>query len=178
MAGGIVIYQAAKSYGLGPYSSAYFYVNVEGYDSPDGIKANWMLQGVYGPDPKVAQALKRYYHLPVRTGTAKIDATSDATRYTGIIDGHTIVTAETRGGACEGAALFEHYPAFDAKTGQIVLLPIPEIGDWCVAELKSLDVRPPAGDAFAAFKVKSVKHAGEFKNWSFSFAAPRSLGKP
>ena len=40
MAGGIVIYQAAKSYGLGPYSSAYFYVNVEGYDSPDGIKAN------------------------------------------------------------------------------------------------------------------------------------------
>ena len=74
--------------------------------------------------------------------------------------------------------MFEHYPAFDAKTGQIVLLPIPEIGDWCVAELKSLDVRPPAGDAFAAFKVKSVKHAGEFKNWSFSFAAPKSLGKP
>ena len=48
-----------------------------------------------------------------------------------MIDGRTIVTAETRSGGCESAALFEHYPAFDSKTNQIVLLPIPEIGDWC-----------------------------------------------
>jgi hypothetical protein len=46
MAGGIVIYETGKSYGLGGYTAAYSYVNVEGYDSREGTKANWMLQGV------------------------------------------------------------------------------------------------------------------------------------
>jgi hypothetical protein len=178
MAGGIVIYETGKSYGLGGYTSMYFYVNVEGYDSPEGTKANWMLQGVYGPDQRVASALKAHYRLPVRTGAAATESTAEGRRYTGMINGQSIATAEIKGGACEPSQAFEHYPAFDARTNEVVLLEIPEVGDWCNAEVKSLDVRPPAGDPFSAFKVKSVTWAGEFRNWSFSFARPKVLGKP
>jgi hypothetical protein len=178
MAGGIVIYETGKSYGLGGYTAAYFYVNVEGYDSHEGTKANWMLQGVYGPDQRVARALKQHYHLPVRTGTATIEGMGGERRYAGMIDGRSIVTAEIKGGACESTQAFEHYPGFDAGSGRVVLLAIPEIGTWCEAEVKSLDVRPPAGDPFAAFTVKSVNWAGEFRDWSFAFTEPRMLGKP
>lgn len=34
MTGAINIYQAERGYGLTPYQSAYFWVDVEGYDSP------------------------------------------------------------------------------------------------------------------------------------------------
>ena len=49
MTGGINIYQAERGYVIGPYQSAYFWVDVEGFDSPEGIKGRWMLAGVYGP---------------------------------------------------------------------------------------------------------------------------------
>lgn len=178
MVGGIVIYETGKGYGLGGYTATYFYVNVEGYDSPEGTKANWMLQGVYGPDHRVARALKAHYRLPVRPGIARIEGTTGERRYVGLVDGKTIVTAEVTGGACEATQAFEHYPSLDDRSGQVVLLAIPEIGTWCSAEVKSLDVRPPAGDPFAAFKVKSVNWAGEFRDWSFAFTEPRMLGKP
>jgi hypothetical protein len=178
MAGGIVIYETGKGYGLGGYTAAYFYVNVEGYDSPEGTKANWMLQGVYGPDKRVSQALKQHYKIPVRAGVATIQIAPEGHRYVALIDDQAIVTAEIKTGACEAAHAFEHYPGFNEHTGEVVLLAIPEIGEWCAAEVKSLDVRPPAGDPFSMFKVKSVAWAGEFRDWSFSFTEPRILGKP
>src|SRR5262249_11957693 len=38
MTGAINIYQAEKGYVIGPYQSAYFWVDVEEFDSPEGIK--------------------------------------------------------------------------------------------------------------------------------------------
>jgi hypothetical protein len=173
MAGGIVIYQTGEAYGLGAYSSAYFYVSVEGFDGSDGNKGSWMLQGVYGPGGRVASALAKYYSLPVRTGSARIDESGGGRRYTGMLGNDVLVSAEIKSGRCEPAAAFEQYPAYDRAKNQIVVLPIPEVGQWCQAEVKALDVRPPAADAFAAFKVRSVTWAGEFRDWSFSFAEPR-----
>src|SRR5690242_18174068 len=43
MTGGINIYSAERGYVIGPYSAAYFYVDVEGFDSPEGIRGRWML---------------------------------------------------------------------------------------------------------------------------------------
>jgi hypothetical protein len=178
MSGGIVIYTVGKSYGLGPYSSAYFYVNVEGYDSPDGIKANWMLQGVYGPERHVASALETHYRLPVRVGEAKIEESGGVRSYAASVGGKAIVDATIKPGTCEAASAFEHYPGFDTQKKEVVLLAIPEVGNWCSAEVVALDLRAPQGDPFSAFKVKAVKGAGEFRDWSFSFTEPRRLGRP
>src|SRR4249920_1991722 len=46
MTGGINIYQAERGYVIGQYQSAYFWVDIEGFDSPDGTKGRWMLAGV------------------------------------------------------------------------------------------------------------------------------------
>src|ERR1700744_2692803 len=59
MTGGINIYSVERGNVIAPYSAAYFYVDVEGFDSPDGIKGRWMLAGAYGPDPKTSEAIKQ-----------------------------------------------------------------------------------------------------------------------
>ena len=76
MTGAINIYQTGKSYAFGPYQSAYFWVDIEGFDSPDGTKGRWMLAGVYGPEDKMHVALNEYYCLPVRLGTSRFEPTA------------------------------------------------------------------------------------------------------
>ncbi len=177
MAGGIVVYSVGRGYGLGPYTAAYFYVNVEGHDTPEGARANWMLQGVYGPARHAAAALRNMGY-PVRQGEARIEESEGTTRYIATIGGQSILSATIRRGACEPAAQLEHYPTFDPRRKKLVVMAIPEVGDWCEAEVISLDVDPPKGDAFAAFKVTAVTGAGEFRDWSFAFTTPRVVSRP
>jgi hypothetical protein len=176
MAGGIVVYSVSRGYGLGPYTAAYFYVNVEGLDTPEGAKASWMVQGAYGPATHVAATL-RAMGYPIRPGEARIEEDGNTTRYAATINGQSILTAKIRRSACEPIAQLENYPAFDARRKRLVLMAIPEVGDWCDAEVVSLDVDPPREDAFAAFKVKAVTGAAEFRNWSFAFTEPKVLPK-
>jgi hypothetical protein len=56
MTGGINIYSVERGYVIGPYSAAYLWVDIEGFDSPEGIKGRWMLAGAYGPQPKTSGA--------------------------------------------------------------------------------------------------------------------------
>ncbi len=58
MTGGINIYNTERGYVVGPYSAAYFWVDIEGFNSPDGVKGRWMLAGVYGPQPKTTAAFR------------------------------------------------------------------------------------------------------------------------
>ena len=73
----IDIYQTGEVYGLAPYRAAYFSVDLEGFDSPSGVKGRWILQGVYGPQDEAPVALKHWYGLPVRTGTSRFEATAE-----------------------------------------------------------------------------------------------------
>src|ERR1700760_3649594 len=83
MTGGMNIYHVERGYVLGAYSSAYFWVDVEGFDSPEGIKGRWMLTGLYGPEPKTSAALKTYYGFPVRVGSSRVEPTADGKRAIG-----------------------------------------------------------------------------------------------
>lgn len=177
MAGGIVVYETREASVLGPYTAAYFYVNVEGFDDPDGNKANWMLEGIYGPNEVVARALVKHYSVPVRVGSATIEPIEGGRRYSAAIGGAHLLTAEIKAGGCEPATALEHYPGFNRAKNEIVLLSIPQVGQWCAAELKSIDIRPPTGDRFSKFKVKEVKSVGEFRDWSFSFTEPKTIRK-
>src|SRR5262249_40523092 len=94
MTGGINIYQTEKAYVIGTYQSAYFWVDIEGFDSPEGIKGRWMLAGVYGPEEKTSAALKQYYGLPVRLGTSRFESTAEGKRAIGTVNGQDFITAE------------------------------------------------------------------------------------
>jgi hypothetical protein len=83
MTGGINMTSVERSYMFGPYSLVYFYVDVEGFDSPEGIKGRWMLAGVFGPQPEPSAALKANYDWPVRPGASRFETSAEAKRAIG-----------------------------------------------------------------------------------------------
>jgi hypothetical protein len=179
MTGGINIYSVEHGYVIGPYSAAYFYVDIEGFDSPEGIKGRWMLAGVYGPQPKTSAALKTYNGLPVRPGTSRIETAADGKRAIGTVNGQDFVTAEFKPvpGSCQAAAILLNYVSLSPETERVAVTKIPFVGDSCKAELVSAKVTAASGDAFAAYPISKAVGAAEFRNGSFTFSAPQPAGK-
>jgi hypothetical protein len=175
MTGGINIYYAERGYVIGPYSAAYFWVDIEGFDSPEGIKGRWMLAGVYGPQTKTSSALKSYNWLPVRPGTSRLEITADGKRAIGTVNGQDFVTAEFKSvpGSCEGAALLLNYVVLSPETKQLGVNKIPVVLDSCKAELVSAKVTAASGDPFSTFPISKVIGAAEFRNGSAAFASPQ-----
>jgi acetoacetate decarboxylase len=64
---GLNMYRAQDAVGLVPYTASYLWIDIEGFDSPDGTKGRWMVQGWYGPEP-VPSAVRNYMGLPVQLG--------------------------------------------------------------------------------------------------------------
>jgi len=162
MTGVIDISQKAEVYGLPPYQAAYFSVDVEGLDSPSGVNARWILQGVYGP--QAAAALKYWYGLPVRNGTSRFDATSEGTRAVATVNGQDFATVEIKSvaGSCAPAAVTFNYVTPEG------LIEIAFAGSACRAEPISVEVYAPSGDPFAAFQPIKVLWAAEYKDGSFA----------
>jgi hypothetical protein len=179
MTGGINIYSVDRAYGISAYSSAYFYVDVEGFDSPEGIKGRWMLAGVYGPEAKTAAALKAYSGFPVRPGTSHIDTTAEAKHAVGTVNGQDFVTADVKSvpGSCQPAASLLNYVTLLPQAEQPVVTHIPFVGEACKAEAVSAKITAPPGDAFAAFTIAKLAGAGEFRNASFTFTTPQPAAK-
>lgn len=172
MTGAINIYQAERVYGLTPYQSAYFWVDIEGYDSPSGVKGRWMLQGIYGPDENTSAAFKEYIGLPVRNGTSRIEQTAEGKTAIGTINGRDFVTVAIKpSNECEISAVSLNY------LSPIGLTEIPATGTVCKAEALSATVHAPKGDPFAPFQVAKVIWAVEFKDGAFSITRPRPLSQ-
>lgn len=168
MTGLINIYQADGGYGITPYQSVYFSVDVEGFDSASGIKGRWILQGAYGPEEVTSAALRTYLQLPVRNDTSRFERTAGAIRAIGSVEGRDVVVAEIKpsGKPCQPASIAVNYPS---RKG---LIEIPVTGESCEAEPVSVDVVAPDGDDFAAFRPVKLLWASEFRNGAFSIARP------
>jgi hypothetical protein len=175
MTGGINIYSAERGYVIGPYSAAYLWVDIEGFDSPEGVKGRWMLAGAYGPQPKTSAALTAYYGLPVRPGSARFEPTADGKRAVATVDGHDVITAEIKAvpGSCEAAAISVNYESVSPETKQVSVLRIPFVGDACKAEPVSVKITAPPGDPFSAYPISKVVGASDIKNGSFAFTVPQ-----
>ena len=174
MIGGISIYQAPKGYGITPYQSAYFWVDIEGFDSPQGTKGRWMLQGVYGPADQTVNALRAFYGFPVRNGTSRIEDTAERTHATGMLNGQPFVTVEIKPmpDPCQNVSGTLNYLGLVEKTQQIVMNQIPYTVDVCKAEVLSVKMTAPPGDPLAAFHPAKVLWAAEFQKGAFSFSRP------
>ena len=179
MTGGINIYSAERGYVIGPYSAAYFYADIEGFDSPEGIKGRWMLAGVYGPQPKISEALKTFYGAPVRPGSSRFEPTADGKRAIGTVNGQDFVSAEFKSvpGSCQPAAVLLNYVGLSPETEQLGVNRIPVTMDSCKAELVSAKVTAAPGDPFATYPVSKFTGAAEFKNGSGAFTSPQPAGK-
>jgi hypothetical protein len=166
--GAINIYTAQSGYGLTPYQSAYFWVDVEGFDSASGVKGRWMMQGVYGPQEKTSAAFREFFGLPVRNGMARLEDTADGKRAIGTVNGQDFVTIEVRSTTeCGPGPVTLNY------VGPKGLTQIPASGEVCKAEPVAAEVHARPGDPFAAFRPVKLLWAIEVKNGSFSIARPQ-----
>jgi hypothetical protein len=175
MTGGINVYQVAQGHVIGPYQSAYLWVDVEGYDAAPGMPARWMLAGVYGPDPKTATALTKYYNLPVRVGSSRFEPTAQGKRAIATLDGRDILTIEIKSRPGEGAmgTFLLHYVSQLVSNGDLIVNQIPGVARTREAEVVSVSIDALPGDLFASFPIKRTDWAGEVLDGSYSFSFPR-----
>jgi hypothetical protein len=176
MTGGMNIYSVDRGM-FGAYSAAYFWVDIEGFDSPDGIKGRWMLAGAYGP--KTSAALKAHLGWPVRPGSSRLEPTAEGKRAIGTINGQDFVTAEIKSmpGSCEKTAVLLNYVSMSSETKQVLVDKIPSTGDLCKAEPISAKVTAPSGDLFSMYPIAKVIGAYEYQNGSGTFTVPQPAGK-
>jgi len=176
MTGSINPYTAEEGYGLAPYSAFYLYVNIKGFDSADGTKGRWMLQGVYGPDTKVAAALHKYYGLPVRAGESRRVTTEASTVGMGTLAGQEVMrlVVTPKPTTCKSGAGTLNYPGQLDTSREIVVAQIPYVGEFCEADPVSVDITAPAGDPLNKLKPVKILGAAAFKNLAAAFARPAS----
>ena len=170
--GGINIYTANDGWGVAPYTAAYFWVDIVGFDSADGTKARWMLQGVYGP-ATTSQALRVNFGWPVRTGSSTRESVGDNIRAIGMLNGRKFieVVITPKPDSCQSIQSTLNYLGL-LENGKVVTTQIPVIGDVCGADPVSVAINAPAGDPINKLKPVSVLWAIEFKNGYFSFSRP------
>ena len=175
--GGMNIYRADGGYGFGAYSAAYFWVDIEGFDSADGSKGRWMIQGVYEPQ-KVSDANNKYYGWPVRLGGSRHEYTTGGRRAVGFVgDANFVeVVITTPRAECQEISGTLNYPGVPANAKEIVVNTIPYAGKWCPAELVSLKVSAPDGDPFAQLGELKPLWAGEFLEGRAAFTQPMPAG--
>ena len=168
MTGGINIASAERVYPFGSYSVAYFYVDVEGFDSPEGIKGRWMLAGVFGPQTNPSTAFKAYYGVPVRPGTSRFEPSAETKRAIGTVNRQDFVTVEYKSvsGSCKPVTILLNYISLSPKTKEVSLLKAPFVGDFCKAELVSAKVNALSGDPFSDYPISKFVAVSEFKNGS------------
>lgn len=176
MTGGIAVYKSDGGYGISPYDSAYGYVDIEGFDTAQGSKGRWILQGMYGPDEKVAAAVRGAYGWTVRAGEVTITETMRGRRGVATIAGRDVLDVEVNLGAlpCSPVGGINHYVAGTAA--KPVVNQIPFAGQWCAGEPVKANVVAPADDPFAALVPAKIIWAGEFRDGAIAFTRP--VAKP
>lgn len=121
-----------------------------------------------GPQEKTSAALREFFGLPVRNGTARLEPTAEGKRAIGTVNGQDFVTVEVKSTAeCGPGPVTLNYASPKG------LIQIPAAGEVCKAEPVSAEVHARAGDPFAAFRPVKLLWAIEVKNGSFSASRPQ-----
>lgn len=172
LTGAFNLYKASGGYGISPYTSAYAWADVEGFDSADGTKGRWMLAGVYGPSQATTIATRDIMGFPTRNGITEMEETTQGLRAVGSVNGQPVVIAEVKSSPlpCQPIAGTLNYPV--QIKGQIMVNQIPYSGSGCGAEAVSLKIVAPAGDPFASLAPAKMTWAAEFRNGAFAFLRP------
>jgi hypothetical protein len=176
MTGGINLYNAEEGYGLTPFSAFYIYVNIKGFDSAGGAKGRWMLQGVYGPETKVSEAIRKYHGFPFRAGESRRVTKDASTVGIGTLAGQEVVrlVVTSKPTTCKSVAGALNYPGQLDTSRDIVVTQIPYVGELCEADPVSVDITAPAGDPLHKLKPVKILGAITLKNFATAWPLPVS----
>ena len=169
LSGGLNVYDADGGYGLTPYSAAYAYVNVKGWNSSSNAPARFIIGGWYGPDPKVSKAMRTHFNADVKTGDASQSADNESWIGTGGDEAGTIKLVVKPSGDCIAAGGTLNYVGDPGGGEGYELMQIPFVGNYCPAEPVSVDISGPEGSALAQLKVDKMLAGGQLRDGTFAF---------
>ena len=168
------VYRMPHAYGLPPYTAGYAAVEIEGFDSADGSKGRWMLQGAYGGAP-VAMAIRTRYGWPLGPGEGRLEQRESSKRGTLMIGGSPVVEVEvartTEG--CRSVAGIVHFVAPNPAGSGLIINEIPYTGKSCPATPVSVKVGGSANELFRSLQPKSLTWGAELYEMSVAFTQPR-----
>lgn len=172
VSGGVNIYTAEGGYGLSPYSAAYAYVNVKGRTTAAGAGARHVIQGYYGPDPKLAAAMRTWFGAVIDTGESSQRAADGTWTGEGGGDGATLTITVTPGpeSGCVPLAGGLNYVGEAGPGDGFGLLRIPFAGTYCPATPVSVEISGPEGSRFGQLKVANPVAAWRLRDAAFAFA--------
>jgi hypothetical protein len=171
LTGGINIYQTERANSIGAYHAAYIWVDVDGYDSPDGAKGRFILVAVGGPSEKVSASLHQFYGFPARVGTSRFEPTPDGKLAVGSFNGQDVIATEVKShpDACGPAGGMVNYLSVSPVTHQLLVDPMPWAGDMCRADPVAVKVMASPSDPFAQVPIIKPIWAAELHNGAIAF---------
>jgi acetoacetate decarboxylase len=179
---GLNMYRTQEAVGLVPYTASYLWIDVDGFDSPDGTKGRWMVQGWYGPEP-VPSAIRNYMGVPVQLGVTNYQRDGNLVHASLISDGVNLIDATitlTDGPIHKSG--FLNYPALGRNLAQpapsaFVVNRIPGVSEITPAAPVSMEFHFRETDAAKALQPKRLLNAFYIKGAASAFVVPEPAGK-
>jgi hypothetical protein len=178
---GLNMYRTQQVVGLAPYTASYLWIDIEGFDGPDGTKGRWMAQGWYGPEP-VPSAIRNYMGLPVQLGVTHYQRDDNRVRAVLSSDGVDLIdaTITLKAGPVPAARVL-NYPALGRNLAQpalsaIVVNRVLGFGEITLATPVSMEFHFRETDAVKGIQPKRLLDAVYVRNTASAFGAPELTG--
>jgi hypothetical protein len=174
---GLNMYHAQHAVGLVPYTASYLWVNLAGFDSSDGTKGRWMVEGWYAPEP-VPTVFKNQLGIPVQLGITRFERSGN--RLHAILNSGNVdlidAAIEVKDTNPISSNTVLKYPAWRKNVpaaasrepaSDIVVNRIPITGELTPASVVSLEFHLQSSDAAKVLQPKRLLDAMYFKSTAF-----------
>jgi len=179
---GLNMYRTQEVVGLVPYTASYLWIDIDGFDSPDGTKGRWMVQGWYGPEP-VPSAIRNYMGLPVQLGVTHYQRDDNRVHAALSSDGVNVIdaTITLKDGPVHTARVL-NYPALGRNLAQpapsaVVVNRIPTVNEITPANPVSLEFHLRETDAAKGLQPRRLLNAFYVTGTASAFGVPEPTGK-
>lgn len=164
--GGLNIYTSKGGGTIPPYTRAYVWVDLEGYDSVSATKGRWILWAATNPG---AEKLRHIGYDTV-SGDTSLQRMGNKVTGSTTVDGKEIIRVEIElsGEACQPAMGSLNYPSKLDLTGPLVVTQYAWSGSICGATPKSAEISIGADHPLANYKPKALLWAAMAEELSFS----------
>jgi hypothetical protein len=173
--GQVAVYPISMPAGPGDFTHAYVSVDVEGFDSPSGIKGRYILAEVAGPAPSAVRTIASH-GFPVRLGSSYLTATPTGKRGYVTRDGIELLSAEIRPKPepCSAVAGSVNYVGLNAGS-KLLLTRFSFMGQVCGAEPVNVQIMTSPSDPFGQIGPVKVLGAAMLRNLYVNWPLPESL---
>ena len=178
LTGGINIYFTNE--GPWTWDGAYYWIDVEGFDSPDGTKGRFVMAGQYGPTSVMPTIVSQKYAFPnIRRGSTRHEVSGDEIRSFMTLAGKDLVETRIKmTGDCYSKKYSNtlYYLGENSEVG-IMVLEIPyDMHLMCPAKPEAVIVKAAGMDPYSKMKISKMTWAARVLG-SSTWLPPQLVGQ-